>query len=117
MNIPGFRSWRGFGTRTSARACRVASWKTGAIRSIVPESARTKRADRTGVFVVRDDGRSVAWRDVAVGIRDGGRVQVSGEGLSGRVVTLGQQLVDDGSPVSIPDPATASPAGAQAPTR
>jgi hypothetical protein len=29
-------------------------------------------------------------------------VQVEGEGLSGRVVTLGQQLVNDGSPITIP---------------
>jgi len=30
-------------------------------------------------------------------------VQVTGEGLSGRVVVLGQQLVEDGSPITIPD--------------
>jgi hypothetical protein len=29
-------------------------------------------------------------------------VQITGEGLTGRVVTLGQQLVDDGSPITIP---------------
>jgi hypothetical protein len=60
------------------------------------------RADRTGVFVVSDDGRSVAWREVQVGIREGNRVQVEGEGLTGRVVTLGQQLVNDGSAITIP---------------
>jgi hypothetical protein len=37
-----------------------------------------------------------------VGIREDGKVQVEGEGLSGRVVILGQQLVDDGSPITIP---------------
>jgi hypothetical protein len=37
-----------------------------------------------------------------VGIREGDRVQVEGEGLSGRVVTLGQQLVNDGSLITIP---------------
>jgi hypothetical protein len=36
-----------------------------------------------------------------VGIRHGDQVQVDGDGLSGSVVTLGQQLVDDGSPVTI----------------
>jgi hypothetical protein len=55
--------------------------------------------------VVADDGRSAAWREVTVGIRDGDRVQVTGEGLSGRVITLGQQLVSDGSPITIPDAA------------
>jgi multidrug efflux pump subunit AcrA (membrane-fusion protein) len=70
---------------------------------ILPEQALTQRNDRTGVFLVSTDGRSVVWREVQVGIREGGRVQVLGEGLSGRVVTLGQQLVDDGSTIIIPD--------------
>jgi len=70
--------------------------------TIVPELALTKRDDRNGVFIVSEDGRSVAWCEVKVGIREGNRVQVEGEGLSGRVVTLGQQLVNDGSPISIP---------------
>lgn len=71
--------------------------------TIVPEQALTVRDDRNGVFIVSEDGRSVAWREVKVGIRDGNRVQVEGEGLSGRVVTLGQQLVKDGSTITIPD--------------
>ena len=69
---------------------------------IVPEQALTKRGDRTGVFVVSPDGRSVQWREVVVGIRDGGRVQVDGEGLSGRVVTLGQQMLKEGAAIVIP---------------
>jgi len=68
---------------------------------IVPEQALTKREDKSGVFIVAEDGRSVAWREVKVGIREGDRVQVEGEGLSGRVVALGQQLVRDGSPITI----------------
>ena len=70
--------------------------------TIVPEQALTTRADRTGVFVVNDDGRSVTWREVRTGIREGNRVQVEGEGLTGRVVTLGHQLVKDGSAITIP---------------
>ena len=70
--------------------------------TIVPEQALTIRDDKSGVFLVSEDGRSVAWREVKVGIREGDRVQVEGEGLSGRVVTLGQQLVNNGSPITIP---------------
>jgi RND family efflux transporter MFP subunit len=70
--------------------------------TIVPEQALTIRDDREGVFIVSDDGRSVAWREVKVGIREDDKIQVQGDGLSGRVVTLGQQLVSDGSPISIP---------------
>jgi RND family efflux transporter MFP subunit len=71
--------------------------------TIVPADALTERADQPGVFVVAADGRSVAWRPVTLGIREEGRVQVAGEGLEGRVVTLGQQLVEDGSAILIPD--------------
>jgi len=70
--------------------------------TILPERALTKREDRVGVFLVDESGSSVVWREVVLGIRDGSRVQVVGEALSGRVVTLGQQLLDDGSPISIP---------------
>ncbi|MGD8499498.1 MAG: efflux RND transporter periplasmic adaptor subunit [Phycisphaerales bacterium] len=71
--------------------------------TIVPEQALTIRDDRSGVFIVSEDGQSVAWREVKVGIRQGNRVQVEGEELSGRVVILGQQLVKDGSAITIPD--------------
>jgi hypothetical protein len=63
----------------------------------------TVRSDKTGVFVVSEDGRSVVWREVKLGIREGSRVQVEGKGLSGLVVTLGQQLVDNGSSITIAD--------------
>jgi RND family efflux transporter MFP subunit len=68
---------------------------------IVPEQALTRRNDRSGVFVIADNSQKVIWREIEEGIREGGRVQVRGNGLSGQVVTLGQQLLDDGSVVSI----------------
>ena len=43
------------------------------------------------------------------GVRDGGRVQVSGEGLAGHVVTLGQQLLGDGSRIRVPERTTDAP--------
>jgi RND family efflux transporter MFP subunit len=70
--------------------------------TIVPEQALTIREDRSGVFIVSEDERSAVWREVTVGIREGDRVQVEGDGVSGRVVVLGQQLIDDGSPITIP---------------
>ena len=71
--------------------------------TIVPAQALTTRDDKDGVFVVNDDGGSVAWREVKVGIHEDSRVQVEGQGLSGSVVILGQQLIDDGSKITIPD--------------
>lgn len=70
---------------------------------IVPEQAITRRDGRSGVFVVEPGGDTARWREVEVGIRQGARVQVSGEGLVGQVVVLGQQLLDDGSAVLLPD--------------
>jgi len=69
---------------------------------IVPEQALTVRDDQTGVFIVSEDQKTVVWRAVHVGIRQGDRVQVVDPGLTGWVVILGQQLVNDGSAITIP---------------
>ncbi|MDX1486991.1 MAG: efflux RND transporter periplasmic adaptor subunit, partial [Acidiferrobacterales bacterium] len=55
--------------------------------TIVPEQALVRRDGRDGIFVISDDGLSVSWRDVQVGIRQDGRVQVTGDGLNTQVVT------------------------------
>jgi RND family efflux transporter MFP subunit len=73
--------------------------------SIVPEQALVSRDGRDGVFVVDQSGAMVNWRPVRVGIRQSPRVEVAGEGLKGRVVVLGQQLLDEGSPIVIADEA------------
>ncbi len=69
--------------------------------TIVPEQALVRRDGRDGVFVISGDEQAVSWREVEVGFRQDGRVQVSGDGLNSHVVTLGQQLLDDQSMVSI----------------
>ncbi len=81
---------------------------------IVPETALVKRGDRSAVFVVDTSGTKVKLVPVTTGITNDGRVQVTGEGLDGRVVTLGQQLLDDGSAIVItndPPPVSADKAG------
>lgn len=71
---------------------------------IVPEAALTRRRDEDGVFVVDAAGARVAWKPVVVGIREGDRVQVTAAGgIDGRVVVLGQQLVEDGASIVIPE--------------
>lgn len=71
--------------------------------SIVPQPALTTRDGQTGLFVLDADGGSVRWQPVRVGLRDQQRVQVSGADLRGaRIVTLGQQLLEDGSPIRLP---------------
>lgn len=69
---------------------------------IIPEQSLTKRDNKDGIFVVNDDHTTVRWCPVTIGIRDNEKVQVECEGLmKGLVVTLGQQLLDDGSDIHI----------------
>ena len=69
---------------------------------IVPEQALTKREYKDGIFVVSNDHKTVRWCPVKVGIRDNEEVQIVCEGLTkGLAVTLGQQLLDDGSDIFI----------------
>jgi RND family efflux transporter MFP subunit len=68
---------------------------------IVPEQALTNRNGQDGVFVVEHEGDRVRWWPVSTGIRQAQQVEVTGEGLNGRVVVLGQQLLDDGSAVAV----------------
>ncbi len=70
--------------------------------TIVPFDALCERDGVTGVFAL-DTEDTVAWRPVVVGIREGSRVQVTGADLPARVVTLGQELCDDGSRITVPD--------------
>jgi RND family efflux transporter MFP subunit len=105
IDNPRHRLKPGMFIRTTIVLTRVADAK------IVPRQALTIRDDRSGVFIVNEDGKSVVWREVKVGIREGDRVQVEGQGLSGRVVTLGQQLLKDGSAIMIHDGQGESAAG------
>ncbi len=93
---PGRRLKPGMFIRATVVLDRVAD------ATLIPEAALTKRDDAVGVFVVTPDGAHAAWRTITVGIRSGDRVQVLGE-LAGRVVTLGQQLLDDRTAIVIPE--------------
>ncbi len=69
---------------------------------IIPEQALTKRDNKDGIFVVNDDHKTVRWCPVKIGIRENEKVQIECDGLTkGLVVTLGQQLVDEGSSILI----------------
>ncbi|MGD8908926.1 MAG: efflux RND transporter periplasmic adaptor subunit [Chromatiales bacterium] len=69
--------------------------------TIVPEQALVKRDGLDGVFMVDVSAESVNWRPVTIGIRQSQQVEIAGEGIEGRVVVLGQQLLDDGSAIAI----------------
>lgn len=69
----------------------------------VSAMALSRRGGGDVVFVVDEGGDTIRQVPVRVGIRDGDQVQISGEGLTGHVVTLGQQLIEDGSRIVVPD--------------
>jgi RND family efflux transporter MFP subunit len=66
-----------------------------------PELAITRRNNQTGVFLVTNDNKSVQWIEVEPGLKDGNQVQLIRADISGKVVTLGQQFIKDGSDISI----------------
>ena len=69
---------------------------------IVPVAALVTRDGQTGVFVINEQDQTALFRPVEVGIGTPRRVAVTGDGLEGRVVTLGQQLLEHGTQVTIP---------------
>jgi len=83
--------------------------------TIVPEAALTKRKGATGVFLVDQAGTRVRWREVRVGARSGNQVQLEAQGIVGRVVTLGQQLIEDQSAITLPPPSVVPDGGPSAP--
>ena len=80
--------------------------------TIVPVGALLTREGTEGVFTLPPGAGTVRWVPVRRGLREGERLQVLGEGLEGAVVTLGQELCDDGSAVSV-FPDEPAPGGAR----
>ena len=70
--------------------------------TVVPVEALAKRNGTRGVFVADMKARKAAFVPVTVGIMDGERAEVLKPALSGLVVTLGQHLLEDGSPITLP---------------
>jgi RND family efflux transporter MFP subunit len=68
----------------------------------IPAEALTRRKESEGVFLVSEDGKTVQWQAITPGIKQGERLEILDTGLSGKVVTLGQQLLDDGSSILLP---------------
>lgn len=69
--------------------------------TIIPHDAIVKRDNVFGVFQVSSDRQSATWSPVTIGIREGQLVEVSGNAIEGEVITLGQQLIDDGAAIRI----------------
>lgn len=72
--------------------------------TVVPRDAVVTRDERRGVFLLSGDGTAVRFVPVTTGIVEDTFVQVRSPALSGRVVTLGQHLLSDGSAVTVVAP-------------
>lgn len=76
--------------------------------TIVPEQAITRRADETGVFLLSEDRRRAIWTPVTLGIQQAHRIEIKQPSIQGEVVTLGQQLLEDGAAILVPETNTQS---------
>ena len=92
---PEFRLKPGMFIRTTVKL------DTAKDATIVPDAALTSRDNQAGVFLVDEEKSSVSWHPVQVGIRQDDRVQIASKDLIGQVVSLGHQLVEDGSAITI----------------
>jgi RND family efflux transporter MFP subunit len=71
--------------------------------NIVPYSALTKREDKQGVFLLDKENMKVKFIPVETGITTTEMAEVIRPPIEGYVVTLGQHLLDDGTPVVLPE--------------
>jgi RND family efflux transporter MFP subunit len=72
------------------------------VAQVVPTGAIVTRNGSTGIFVIRA-GESVAhFVPVAVGIGTADRTEIAEPVIEGLVVSLGQHLLEEGSPVIVP---------------
>jgi RND family efflux transporter MFP subunit len=70
--------------------------------TLVPNEAVVRRTEGPGVYRVTDgDPPRVEFLPVTIGLEGDDRVQVLAPSLTGRVVTLGQQMLEDGAPIVI----------------
>ena len=110
IDNPGYRLKPGMFIRVTAVLERIEK------AVIIPQQALTTRDDRVGIFVVNNHTQTVSWVEVITGITENDRVSVSGRklsgsGLTGRVVILGQQLLSDGQKIKVTNEPASSDTG------
>jgi RND family efflux transporter MFP subunit len=81
--------------------------------TVVPVAALARRDEKTGVFLVDDGTMKARFVPVKLGILSGDKAEILEPPIEGRVVTLGQHLLEEGSRLTIPgdEPAAVRPAG------
>lgn len=70
--------------------------------TVAPAASLVRRDDQQGVFVVDPAAKTARFVPIEVGIIDGEWAEVRSPALEGRVVTLGQHLLEDGASIMLP---------------
>jgi len=70
---------------------------------VVPVTSLAKRNRQQGVFLANIQTKKAHFVPVTLGIVSGEWAEVVMPSLSGFVVTVGQPLLEDGSPITLPD--------------
>jgi RND family efflux transporter MFP subunit len=70
---------------------------------VVPSKSVVSRSGENGIFVVDSTGTHARYYPVRTGIVAGGKTEILSPALGSLVVTLGQHLLEDGSPVILPN--------------
>lgn len=70
--------------------------------TVVPINALTKRGGTTNVFLADEDTKRVQLIPVQVGIINGETAEIIEPAISGKVVIVGQHLLEDGSRITVP---------------
>ena len=69
--------------------------------TLIPLAAMVRRKDREGVFVVDEKNLKARFVPITTGIIRGEQVEVIEPQISGRVVTMGNHLLEDGSDIRL----------------
>jgi len=80
--------------------------------TLVPTAALVRRNGKPGVFVIDPATRKVRFVAVTTGVVSSQHTEILSPPLSGRVVTLGHHLLEDGATVILPEEAAPSSAAA-----
>lgn len=71
---------------------------------LVPTKALITRDGQSGVFLIDDTAAVVHYQPVTTGISNADLTEIIAPTITGRVVTLGQHLLEEGSPILLPYP-------------
>ncbi len=71
--------------------------------TVVPAGAVVRRDEQSGVFLVDASATKASFVPVTIGVTDAGSAEILSPAIEGRVVTMGQHLLEDGAGIIVVD--------------